>query len=131
MKKIGCTTPFGFNRDNICNDTDKGKVAMDLFRKLRAEKRVKDCLYPCTNLKIRMDRIEFAKLNGTTRFKLQFEQFIRVTSSYVSYTGLELVAEVGGYVGLFLGFSILHLTHAFEYVIQLILSSPYWDRIFS
>ena len=104
---------------------------MDLFRKLRAEKRVKDCLYPCTNLKVRMEKIEFAKLNGKTRFKLIFEQFIRVTSSYVSYTALELIAEVGGYVGLFLGFSILHLTHAFEYVTQLILRSPYWDRMFS
>ena len=116
MAKFGCTTPFGINLNTICTDQTKGKLALDLLRELRSLKNIKSCLYPCTNLKIRLDKIEFAELNGTTRVKLIFDQFIRITSLHISYTGLELVAEVGGYVGLFLGFSVFQLSHAIKFL---------------
>ena len=116
MTKLGCTTPFGINPDTICTDQTKGKLALDLLRELRSLKSIKSCLYPCTNLKIRLDKIEFAELNGKTRVKLIFDQFIRITSLHISYTGLELVAEVGGYVGLFLGFSVFQLSHAIKFL---------------
>ena len=121
MKTLGCTTPFGISLDNICTDKTKGDLAIELFKKLRSQKIFEDCLYPCTNLKIRLDKIEFGKVVGVTRAKFMFDQYIRVTTSYVSYTGLELVAEVGGYVGLFLGLSVYHLSHAFNTFVQYIL----------
>ena len=37
---------------------------------------------------------------------LTFQKFIKLSTSRRSYTFLELIAEVGGYVGLFLGISI-------------------------
>ena len=120
MKKLGCTTPFGISLDNICTDKTKGELAIELFKKLRSQKRFEECLYPCTNLKIRLDKVEFGKVVGATRAKFMFDQYIRVTTSYVSYTGLELVAEVGGYVGLFLGLSVYHLSHAFNTFVQYI-----------
>ena len=89
-------------------------MAIQLFKKLKSQKRIDNCLNPCTNLKVRLDKVEFGKLVGATRAKFMFDQYIRVTTSYVSYTGLELVAEVGGYVGLFLGLSVYHLSHAFN-----------------
>ena len=39
---------------------------------------------------------------------------IKVTSTHLEYTELELLAELGGYVGLFLGISVFHLADAFE-----------------
>ena len=41
---------------------------------------------------------------------LKFEQLIKETKSYYAYSGLSLIAEIGGYVGLFLGISINQLT---------------------
>ena len=37
---------------------------------------------------------------------LKFEEFIKVSVSGPSYSFLSLIAEVGGYVGLFMGVSI-------------------------
>ena len=45
---------------------------------------------------------------------MEFDQFVKVTNTYIAYTELELIAEFGGYVGLFLGFSVFHLTTAFQ-----------------
>ena len=40
---------------------------------------------------------------------VRFNKFIRIIESSISYTELELFGEFGGYVGLFLGLSILDL----------------------
>ena len=40
---------------------------------------------------------------------MDFKQYIKVTKAYYSYTELELIAEFGGYVGLFLGISVLDI----------------------
>ena len=121
MKTLGCTTPFGISLDNICSDKTKGEIALKLFKKLKSQKRIDDCLNPCTNLKIRLEKVEFGKVVGETRAKFMFDQYIRVTTSYVSYTGLELMAEVGGYVGLFLGLSVYHLSCVFNTFLQYML----------
>ena len=41
---------------------------------------------------------------------MEFPKYVRVSSSYYSYNLLELLAEVGGYVGLFLGVSIIQIS---------------------
>ncbi len=61
--------------------------------------------------------------NGGLDVRLRFDELIRVTKAHFSYTKLELVAELGGYVGLFLGISVLHLTSAFENFIKVICES--------
>ena len=47
--------------------------------------------------------------NSTGSLKLRFKKFIKVSRSRQAYGSLELLAEVGGYVGLFLGISINQL----------------------
>ena len=37
---------------------------------------------------------------------LDFHQYVKVSKAYWEYDGIELIAEVGGYVGLFLGVSV-------------------------
>ena len=39
---------------------------------------------------------------------------IKVTEAYYSYTELELIAEFGGYVGLFLGISVFDINQIFS-----------------
>ena len=52
-------------------------------------------------------------LRGVT-LRIEFPKYIRVSSSYYSYTILELLAEVGGYFGLFLGVSIIQISGLME-----------------
>ena len=57
---------------------------------------------------------EFGELN------LYFEKFIRVLETYWAYSGLSLLAEVGGYVGLFLGVSVNQVSYVIRKVLTLI-----------
>ena len=47
-----------------------------------------------------------------------FKENIKVTKAYHIYSGLSLVAEIGGYVGLFLGVSINQITYLFDVFVQ-------------
>ena len=59
------------------------------------------------------DPISMIKL-GEVQLNFKFEKYTRVTKARLAYTGLELVAEFGGYVGLFLGISVFNLSQVFD-----------------
>ena len=113
MAKFGCTTPFGYHQDNICKDNTTGKQALDLFHKLLNKRHfIEECLYPCEFLKLFV--ISVKGRENEDSFKLDFNQYIKVTEAYHSYTELELIAEFGGYVGLFLGISVFDVNQIFS-----------------
>ena len=121
MESIGCTTPFGLELDNICNEKNKSSEAYRLFRDvfLGTDMQVaKECPYPCQFL---MNRIttnynyNYKEENDTENaIHLVFDKYIKVTTSTYGYTELELLAELGGYVGLFLGLSVFDLRRVFS-----------------
>ena len=49
---------------------------------------------------------------------------IKVTESHWLYTGLSMIAEIGGYVGLFLGVSIIQINHVFASAIKMAFGTP-------
>ena len=114
MKEFGCTTPFGYNLDNICTDNVTGKQAFDLYDKISNKRyTMKECPYPCKFVKFLVISLEDRGIDDET-FKLDFSQYIKVTEAYFSYTELELIAEFGGYVGLFLGISVFDIFRIFS-----------------
>ena len=117
MKTIGCTTPFGLELDNICTEQNKSVEAVSLFWPISANgKEVDDCPYPCHFLRTWITNTEYEDKtshdNGS--ILLEFDKYIKVTTSNYSYTELELLAELGGYVGLFLGLSVFDLRLVFN-----------------
>ena len=126
MKKFGCTTPFGFMfgqkniLENICTNNKTGIKALELFDNLSSERYfIDECLYPCKFIKIALTTLK--GIHNTTQnhtFKMYFNQYIKVTDTQYSYTGLELLAEFGGYVGLFLGISVFHLNQVFAKIVN-------------
>ena len=56
---------------------------------------------------------------GTSALGFTFNLFTKESIAYLTYTELELIAEFGGYVGLFLGYSVLSLTDVFKKIIHL------------
>ena len=65
------------------------------------------CPKPCQFLSIRLSENTLS-LTEESNIVFKFEQYLRVTTSTIAYGGLELLAELGGYVGLFLGISFLN-----------------------
>ena len=48
---------------------------------------------------------------------------IKVTEAHLLYSVLSMIAEIGGYVGLFLGVSIIQINHIFDKAIKMAFDS--------
>ena len=109
MENVGCTSPYHDNKSNICTDPEKGKIANSIYAATIRNKTfaARVCPKNCKFQGIALDN--YQKTNSfllNKILRLRFEEFTKVSTSSLSYTFLELMAEVGGYVGLFLGVSI-------------------------
>ena len=118
MERIGCTSPFGLKLDNICTTKNKSFEAYQLFNDVLYNTiEIKECSYPCQFL---MNWITTTSYNDKARrIVLKFDKYIKVTKSTYGYTELELLAELGGYVGLFLGLSVLDLRLVFKKIFNI------------
>ena len=70
-----------------------------------------DCPKPCRLVKVqpRTDIYEY-QIESLAELEIRFHQTITISNDQYSYTWLNLVAEFGGYVGLFLGYSVFQIT---------------------
>ena len=120
IERFGCTVPFYQpklnDHLNICTDTKTRKEAFALFKIYFAKmSNITECPYPCTYLKTKMVNTKTIPGDGfTSVFDFTFNLFTKKTSAHYTYTELELIAEFGGYGGLFLGYSVLSLTGLFD-----------------
>ena len=63
-----------------------------------------DCRMPCTMFKMQQRILSPSAIEeGAGALYLKFPETTTISTDQYSYTWLNLVAEVGGYVGLFLG----------------------------
>ena len=108
IKEIGCTTPWGKNKTMICTEQSKADMAVDLYNTYFMGEN-HSCPKACTISRIRGSVLYYNK-NSTARnnsvMYINLAEKVSDYKSYFTYTGLSLVAEIGGYVGLFLGISV-------------------------
>ena len=95
----------------------------DLFSQSEVDKFI-DCPKPCTVFKMRaLDEKETYLLDMDGKYvnesiiRITFHELIKISTDQYSYNWLNLVAEVGGYVGLFLGYSVLQLSDLLDKII--------------
>ena len=127
--KVGCSVPYGFNISNVCIDEKQSNKAMELYNKLNKHSttanstsyKIQSCPYPCKFTRTYFkDKRKWKRDNkNPSSLFLRFNKFVKVSKARYSYGGLELLAELGGYVGLFLGISVFHLSDAFAKIVQL------------
>ena len=124
-RQLGCTTPFTEFKDNICKNQSIGLKAQDLLWEYDQSTN-KSCKFPCKILVIRYSK-EGEKadkkpepVNGkeVAILHLKFEDMVKKIQGYYLYSFLSLIAEIGGYVGLFLGVSINQITNLFDIIFQ-------------
>ena len=77
---------------------------------------------PCSFFTLTLtDSVDYVSNEGfgkaDTSLELNFENVIKVNKGYYAYSELSLIAEIGGYVGLFLGVSVNQITNLIEFVV--------------
>lgn len=121
-RQLGCTTPFTEFKDNICKNQSIGLKAQDLLWEYDQSTN-KSCKFPCKILVIRYSK-EGEKadkkpepVNGkeVAILHLKFEDMVKKIQGYYLYSFLSLIAEIGGYVGLFLGVSFYQITEIVDH----------------
>ena len=85
--------------------------------------RLSECPRSCDIMKLRTGNqlVGFQKYmlgSKTGSLMIKFFDTIIVTSDSYSYIWLNLIAEAGGYVGLFLGYSVYHVTDLIDKIMQ-------------
>ena len=81
------------------------------------------CPMDCIQIATQFGSLEVYDISNDTHYipgelLLTFQKYIKVTSTYWSYAELSLLAEVGGYVGLFLGVSVNQISDIFEIILM-------------
>ena len=109
----GCRAPFiRDDNDTICTEPDDIKTAFWIAWN-RVTNQKKDCLIPCHSLTVNLGAKNFLKKNATEQdYALLYLYYApRVTKNieHKLYTILSLFAEIGGYVGLILGYSLFNV----------------------
>ena len=118
----GCTTPFGIHKDMICDNFDNASHINDMHKKWYSSKIPANsgCDKPCSYVTLRANTVWERENRYKTISKLliYFKENVKITKAYHVYSGLSLIAEIGGYIGLFLGVSINQITNLFDIIFQ-------------
>ena len=117
---FGCTTPFGVNKTNICTNQTTAKQVLKMYNDIW--KQDTSCKVPCKRYSInpiKLNEHDNHKRYGYTEVKLQLEDGVVMSEEIFLYSILSMIAEVGGYVGLFLGVSVYQLTELPHYLFKL------------
>ena len=122
LRMFDCVAPFGIHFDNLCKNKStalKASETIDSILSNHSALNLSECLLPCKFMNVGFDKSVDVKphLNEEAALILHFPKVIKSTRSYYSYQGLELIAEFGGYVGLFLGISVCQLSDLFTKII--------------
>ena len=120
LKTIGCVTPFGITKDRICQNEQDSKTAFQLYFKHRDNEDL-SCLEPCSYLSVkRFKGPEWETKDNKGQLALAFDKNIHETVAHYSYDDLSFVAEIGGYVGLFLGASVYQTADLFQFIAEIL-----------
>ena len=117
IDKVGCTTPFGHDKSQICRQEDDARKAFEIFaNEIFMES---NCSNPCSLFSLAISNEEKQSSTNATyaNLRIVFPKTIKVYDRSYTYSSLSLLAEIGGYVGLFLGISINQVINLLEYLV--------------
>ena len=104
-----CTVPWVLDNKKICTKPQDINTAFWIAWN-RVTNQKKDCLPPCNQLLVDVGSKEQTPLrsNKTSQLLLYFPPRLLKSTEHYLYTILTLLAEIGGYMGLLLGYSLFN-----------------------
>ncbi len=121
MEKFNCTTPFGQEKTSICEDPSVAKQALKLLE-LYSWNYKGNCSSPCNYHQVKIILQTQTRPNSLAHdthaiwLELRFQKLVKKVRTFYLYDFESLIAEIGGWVGLFLGMSVFQLASLFEFV---------------
>ena len=118
MDLHGCTSSFIPNKDDIRKDMENGTAVMKMYKRIFDDHGY-NCISPCSFVTTRAIKSEDktqkkVKVNGeyvsNSYMVISLKENIKMTEAHMLYSLLSMIAEIGGYVGLFLGVSVKQIT---------------------
>ena len=120
LESFGCTTPFGLNKSKICTNATIARDVFETYREAMVSDIYKSCLNPCTFfsiLPLTPTRAPYNPDKAYVEFYLDENELFKIYESYYIYSEVNLIAEIGGYVGLFLGISVNQVTNLMDLIL--------------
>ena len=105
-KTSNCSVPWAVNT-SICTSTEDVKTAMNMANDITSFG-VQDCTKPCQSMPLRVTGGGESRKSYVS-MTLKFEPLVTVSTERDLYGIWTMFAEVGGYVGIFVGYSLLSL----------------------
>ena len=102
LKEFECTSPYWYNKTKICQDPNVGSKVTGMYTD-KIEKCHHACLHSCSFfliMAIKLSRTKMFITSSKSIIKFNFKENIKVTAGYYIYSGLSLIAEIGGCIGL-------------------------------
>ena len=111
----GCTVPWIVNATKICKRPENINSTFWIHWN-RITNQLSDCPIPCDSLKVNVGGKNVKKIspNQTASWLIYFPTRIMISTEEDLYPSLSMLAEIGGYLGLLLGFSLWNLVDWFS-----------------
>ena len=108
MKEYSCTPPFFKNKEKICTNEKITKQVYEYWKNARYNT---NCSNSCQAISVSANWMRKKTNQEDSQVNFYFPNRVKVVKSYYAYSSLSLIAEIGGYFGLFLGVSINQITY--------------------
>lgn len=123
LNEVNCTVPWLPKKDRICVDAESRSKAFKLYQNNRRNQ-FGLCETPCAFTNVffgpPVEEFGFSSNEGVistgAELVIYFRRDVKVTIEYFLVSGISMIAEIGGYASLLLGFSLFNLTDLAEFV---------------
>ena len=135
LEEFNCTIPFlpeiatpkDAQYDGICGDPETRKNAYEKYDLLKRNNENKLCPNPCSTIRtyfgILFEDLSYEE-KGIAYLKIYLQSMTTIMVTVMDYDGVAMVADIGGYTGLLLGFSATHLSRFLFKTILMAINAP-------
>ena len=113
LKHPGCTVPWINLKSKICTKKSDVEIAYKFYIDNCSNGR-KICDIPCNFTEVFFNPPNISPSNTTISAYLSFQDAIKITEEYYIYNEMTLFANIGGFLGLCLGISLVNIRDIFN-----------------